>query len=79
MQIKKQSQNHKNIYALIAAILKEKSPSCGCGEIYDGTFSKNLVPGDGVTAALLKENGIRVVGEKGIAEFLKESTTDEEL
>ena len=38
-----------------------------------------LVPGDGVTAALLKENGIRVVGEKGIAEFLKESTTNEEL
>ena len=67
------------LFGCDTAILKEKSPSCGCGEIYDGTFSKNLVPGDGVTAALLKENGIRVVGEKGIAEFLKESTTDEEL
>ena len=46
-----------------AAILKEKSPSCGAGMIYDGTFSRTLVPGDGVTAELLKENGIRVCGE----------------
>ncbi|MBQ9165843.1 MAG: DUF523 domain-containing protein [Oscillospiraceae bacterium] len=46
------------------AILKEKSPSCGSGEIYDGTFSRSIIPGDGITAALLKENGIRVVGER---------------
>lgn len=46
-----------------AAVLKERSPSCGCGTIYDGTFTRALTPGDGVTAALLKAHGIRVYGE----------------
>ena len=45
------------------AILKARSPSCGCGEIYGGTFSGQTRPGDGVTTALLKQNGIEVVGE----------------
>lgn len=43
------------------ALLKSKSPSCGCGKIHDGTFSGKLKEGDGVTAALLKKNGIGVV------------------
>ena len=43
------------------AWLKAKSPSCGCGRIYDGSFSGILRAGDGVTAALLKRNGIDVV------------------
>lgn len=42
------------------AILKKKSPACGCGEIYDGTFSGTLTNGNGITAALLLENGIEV-------------------
>ncbi len=42
------------------AYLKSKSPSCGCGRIYDGTFSGRLRGGDGVTAALLKKHGIEV-------------------
>jgi len=42
------------------AILKKKSPSCGCGEIYDGTFTGKLIKGNGITAALLLENGIEV-------------------
>lgn len=42
------------------AILKSKSPSCGCGVIYDGSFTGSPVPGDGVTAALFKRNGITV-------------------
>ena len=42
------------------AILKKKSPACGCGEIYDGTFSGTLTKGNGITAALLLENGIEV-------------------
>ena len=42
------------------AILKAKSPSCGYGQIYDGTFSGTLREGDGVTAELFKENGITV-------------------
>lgn len=48
------------------AILKENSPSCGCGTIYDGTFSGTLVPGDGVTAELLKAHGITIIGESKI-------------
>lgn len=42
------------------ALLIEKSPSCGCGLIFDGTFSGKLREGDGVTVALLKKNGIKV-------------------
>ena len=45
------------------AILKQKSPSCGCGQIYDGTFSGTIIKGDGVTTKLLKENGIKVLTE----------------
>ena len=42
------------------AILKKKSPSCGCGEIYDGTFTNTLIKGNGITASLLIENKIEV-------------------
>lgn len=45
------------------AILKAKSPSCGCGKIYDGTFSGVLVDGDGMLTAMLKEKGIPVITE----------------
>ena len=45
---------------------KSRSPSCGCGQIYDGTFSRKLIDGDGVTTALLKRNGIRVVTEEDL-------------
>lgn len=42
-------------------ILKSRSPSCGCGTIYDGSFSGTLTSGDGVTTALLKRHGIEVI------------------
>lgn len=48
------------------AILKAKSPSCGSGEVYDGSFTRTLVKGDGVCAKMLKENGIEVVSEKDL-------------
>lgn len=48
------------------AVLKARSPSCGCGQVYDGTFSGVLIPGDGVLAALLKERGIAVRAESGL-------------
>ncbi len=51
------------------ALLKERSPSCGSGRIYDGSFSGALIPGDGVTAALLKEKGLAVYGETEIERF----------
>lgn len=52
------------------AVLKEKSPSCGCGLIYDGTFTRTLTEGDGVTAALLKAEGIEVFSEGDPLEYL---------
>lgn len=55
-----------------AAVLKERSPSCGHGEIYDGTFSAALTAGDGVTAELLSANGIPVYGESRIQKLLEE-------
>lgn len=58
------------VFCCRAAILKERSPSCGCGRIYDGSFQGRLTEGDGVCAALLKKEGIEVTGESGIADFL---------
>jgi len=52
------------LYNIKEAIMKQKSPSCGCGKIYDGTFNGNLVVGDGVTTALLKQNNIKVITEE---------------
>lgn len=43
------------------AILQSRSPSCGKGVIYDGTFSGKLVPGNGVFASLLENNGFTVI------------------
>ena len=45
------------------ALLKAKSPSCGVGEIYDGTFTHTKIKGDGITTRLLKENNIEVLTE----------------
>ena len=49
-------------YGATQALLQKRSPSCGAGWIYDGTFSKTLIAGDGITARLLAENGIQVIG-----------------
>ena len=49
-----------------AAILKARSPSCGKGAVYDGSFSRTLRDGNGVTAALLMGNGIDVVTDEEI-------------
>ena len=46
------------------ALLIEKSPSCGCGKIFDGTFSDKFKDGYGVTVALLKQNGIGITSIK---------------
>ena len=50
------------------AILKARSPSCGCSGIYDGTFSHHLVPGRGVTAEALIAAGVTVRSEEDLAE-----------
>ena len=54
------------IFGCSAAILKENSPSCGSGTIYDGTFTGVLTAGDGVTAELLKKHGLTVTGESKV-------------
>ena len=55
------------------AVLKARSPSCGCGEVYDGTFTHTLVPGWGITAKLLREAGIVVMDEENLDSRLFES------
>ena len=54
------------LYGASLAILKSKSPACGKGVIYDGSFTRSLTEGDGVLAALLRANGIRVITENDI-------------
>ena len=56
-----------------AAVLKERSPSCGSGEIYDGTFTGTRISGDGVTAETLRAQGIQIVGESRIGDLLEEA------
>ena len=53
------------------AVLKERSPSCGCGSIYDGTFTGTVVPGNGVAAELLLSRGVVIYGESRIGELLE--------
>ncbi|RJX29277.1 MAG: DUF523 domain-containing protein [Dethiobacter sp.] len=53
-----------NLYQVEGAFLKDGSPSCGSCYTYDGTFSGRRCPGTGVTAALLRENGIPLFNEK---------------
>ena len=52
------------------AILKERSPSCGTHQVHGGSFSNKLIDGMGVTARLLKDNGIKVYSEDEIKELL---------
>ncbi len=52
------------------AILKARSPSCGSKQVYDGTHSKKLIDGMGITAALLSQNGIQVFDESEIDQAL---------
>ena len=56
------------LYDCRYAVLKERSPSCASKEVYDGTFSKKIVSGKGITAALLESAGIEVLNEDN--EFL---------
>ncbi len=48
------------------AVLKERSPSCGFGEIYDGSFTGKTIRGNGITAQLLYDNGITIFGESSV-------------
>lgn len=67
------------LFNVTAAILKERSPSCGVNYIYDGSFSHRKMPGQGVTAAMLKEHNIPIYSEEDLnEERLKELIGDDE-
>lgn len=53
------------------AVLKAKSPSCGKGEVYDGSFNHNLIVGNGITAEILLEEGIEVITEVELSKQVK--------
>ncbi|WDC83573.1 DUF523 domain-containing protein [Caloramator sp. mosi_1] len=59
------------LFSVNYAILKSKSPSCGCGFVYDGSFSGKLKEGNGITAELLIRNGIKVYTEDDTKELQK--------
>ncbi len=59
-----ETQRLARLFSCRIAILKANSPSCGSGQIYDGCFCGRLIPGDGMTAALLKQDGLTVLSEK---------------
>ena len=59
------------------AIFKSRSPSCGVGLIYDGTFSGKLICGNGITTELLIENGIKVFSENDFHQDEKTATIQE--
>ena len=58
------------------ALLKAKSPSCGYGEIYDGTFTRTLVNGIGVTSELLLQHNIHIYTEKNVQDLIKQNSDD---
>ena len=58
-------------YGIQLAVLKSKSPSCGFGKIYDGTFSGRLINGNGITTDLLLKNGVKVINESELDAWLK--------
>lgn len=56
------------------ALLKESSPSCGSSTIYNGEFSQQKIPGQGITAAMLRANGIKVFSELNLSALISELT-----
>ena len=56
---------------ITVAVLTESSPSCGSSRIYDGSFSRSVIPGSGVTAALLDQHGVQVFNQHQLGEALR--------
>ncbi|MBM7866788.1 DUF523 domain-containing protein [Heliobacterium gestii] len=65
------------LFGATAAILKERSPSCGVHLIYDGAFAGNRIEGQGVAAALLRREGIPIYSEEDLTEELLEKLAKE--
>jgi len=60
------------LYKIKFALLKDGSPSCGSHFVYDGSFSGTKIKGEGITAELLRKNGIKVFSEDDIEELIDE-------
>lgn len=61
----KQALQHQIAFA----ILKEKSPSCGSQQIYNGSFNGTLINGEGITTHKLKNYGFTVFSEQQLVEI----------
>ena len=61
-----------DLYRCRHALLKERSPSCGCGQIYDGTFTGTLTEGEGMTAQMLRRGKVKIYGESQIGELVRD-------
>lgn len=59
-----------DLFQVTAAIMKERSPSCGVNQIYDGSFSHNRRLGQGVSVTALRQAGITVVSEEELTDEL---------
>jgi uncharacterized protein YbbK (DUF523 family) len=57
------------LYNCKYAIMKERSPSCGSSQVYDGSFTGKVKPGEGITSSLLKRSGIQVYSEENFKEL----------
>lgn len=63
------------LFGATRAVLKARSPSCGSGVVYDGTFSGRRVPGDGLFAAALKQAGFEIVDEEEFLRLTEDGTS----
>ena len=68
ISLKKLQEENVNVL-----ILKERSPSCGYKKIYDGTFSKTIIDGNGVFASLALKNGFTIYTESDIENIIKKT------
>jgi uncharacterized protein YbbK (DUF523 family) len=59
------------------AVLKSRSPSCGYGQVYDGTFTGNLHKGNGIFSQMCEDEGVKVISSDHIDSFIKDKTTQE--
>ena len=59
------------------AVLKSRSPSCGYGQVYDGTFTGNLRRGNGIFSQMCEDEGVKVISSDHIDSFIKDITTQE--
>jgi len=63
------------LYNAKIAVLKSRSPSCGYGQVYDGSFTGNLLKGNGIFSQMCEDEGVKVISSDNIDLFIKDITT----